>query len=137
MFFNPATRLGHCLIAILSCCFYFFSLRASAQTEEIGVFVSPNNCVALTKGRECYTRANITWRTRVSGMYCITIDTDLTPVKCWQDARRGEFVYEMSSSQNVTITLHRPNTNTLIGTAVIEVSWLYAGDNRKRRWRLF
>lgn len=137
MFFNRDNQSHYSAIILVFCCSYIVSPHVYSEHEHSGLFVSPNKCVALNKGRECYAKANIVWRTKTPGFYCITIDADSAPLKCWRDVRQGKVVYEMSSKQDVTIVLHAKEGDKHIAKTVIEISWLYAGDNRKRRWRLF
>lgn len=137
MYFKQVEHLRFCFFITFLMGTYLLGLKAYAQTNGIGVFVSPNTCVALNKGRTCYAKTIINWRSETAGSFCITINASDTPIKCWVDVRKGEFTYEMLSKDKVVIKLHSDTDELVVAKATIEVSWLYAGDNRKRRWRLF
>lgn len=123
---------------------WLLSFQSQATDQPIGpVMAQPNKCVALTQGRECFAQITLTWQTPHTGDYCLVQESQDAQVprgqvlKCWNAASNGQFLFDMQSAQNVVIVLREKNHQETIGRSVIQVSWLYQSNSRKRRWRLF
>lgn len=137
MYFNSPYKVLLYVSCTLSLCVYPIVAKADLALDTADISVLPNTCVSLNKERKCYAKTKISWRAEKKGDYCISINANLIHIKCWRAVSEGEFNYEMSSKDNVVITLHTDTNDLILATTVIEVSWLYTGDSRKRRWRLF
>lgn len=122
---------------------YLLSQSAMAQTESAVVdFLTPqpNKCVALTQGRQCFTKVTLRWRMKSAGDYCLLLETaagDNPPLQCWLSAKQGEFLYDMQADEDIIFVLRQKNQNKALIRSVVQVSWLYKSNSRKRRWRLF
>ena len=121
--------------SLVSAC--IFSTRAYSNTIQPTVLVSPNKCVALTKGRTCYASISVVWVAEKDGDYCIFINEDTQALQCWKNAKTGDFAHDIEAKENVRIILKASSQKETLATAIVEISWLYSGGNRKRRWRLF
>lgn len=116
--------------------------KESMPINDIEMIVQPNKCVALTQGRRCYAQVNITWQSEIPTTVCLIESNTSLKLNCWEQKRQGQFTYEMASAEDVTLSLMPLDSSPaeeplVITSATIEVSWLYEGSARKRRWRLF
>ena len=137
MFCNFVNKVSVSYFILLVLSFYNLSAEAKLISEGNRISVLPNTCVSLHKDRKCFAKTIITWHAERVGKYCIAIKANVTHKKCWKDVRQGEFIYEMASKESVVITLFSSSEDLILAKTAIEVSWLYTGDSRKRRWRLF
>lgn len=102
--------------------------------------VQPNKCVALNQGRECFTQIMIRWEFKEKSDYCLFLkglEELPRPIKCWQGLNQGQWQYEFQSAKDAQFILMEKNSNTVLASASVQVSWLYKASTRKRRWRLF
>lgn len=137
MYFN---RNGFALIAL-----WILGAKAALaqqnQAVEIEMIAQPNNCVALTQGRRCYAQVNVTWTATTQVNVCLVDVENQVNLQCWRSQNQGQFVYELASATDVKLGLQTKINETsrpaLVANTTIKVSWLYEGNNRKRRWRLF
>ncbi|MBN7819419.1 DUF3019 domain-containing protein [Bowmanella yangjiangensis] len=97
--------------------------------------VSPDTCVAINKGRTCYTHVSVVWQLPYQGDYCLFLEGSTDPLACWQNRRQGEWQFEFSSSTSTTLLLKQGNDTLL--RREIQVNWVYESQRRKRNWRLF
>lgn len=100
----------------------------------------PTKCVALTQGRECFAQIVLTWKAAKDSDYCLVRemqDLRRIPLQCWEASASGKFVFDMQATQDVVILLLEKDGKEAIGRSVVQVSWLYQSNSRKRRWRLF
>lgn len=117
-------------------------VHAEVPKQSMEMIVQPNKCVALTQGRRCYAKVNITWRSEASKTVCLVEAKSLVRLNCWEKQQHGQYIYEMESAEDVTLSLVPSEiveieNQVVIASTTIKVSWLYEGSARKRRWRLF
>lgn len=113
-----------------------------ANSQDMEMIVQPNKCVALTQGRRCYAQVNITWQAKQLSSVCLIEIGSLKKLNCWVEQFQGQYTYEMESAEDITLSLVPTSAipserETVLVSTTIEVSWLYEGSARKRRWRLF
>lgn len=123
--------------------FFGVVLQSIAQPNEIEASqlkVQPNKCVALNQGRECFMQVIINWRQQRKGHYCLFLikeDEQANLIKCWTNAQQGQYEFEFASTTNIQFLLADSNGQQNFASSLVEVSWLYKSNSRKRRWRLF
>ena len=76
---------------------------ASAATEKASLTLSPEQCVALTRGQACYFDATLEWRTPSKGDYCLYSSEQDAPLFCWQQQDRGRFKRELAVEKNAVL----------------------------------
>jgi len=108
-----------------------------AQNDQTTISLSPNKCVTLRKGRECFATIQINWKSNISGHYCIHRHVDNLMITCWKEKKEGQFLYIFQSSQSEEIELVFQKTKEIVSSARITINWVYKSKKRKRRWRIF
>ncbi|WP_172449381.1 DUF3019 domain-containing protein [Bowmanella denitrificans] len=112
-------------------------LPAAAQEgpSDRQFLISPDTCVAINKGRTCYTQVSIEWQLPEHGDYCLFLEGQGTPLACWKNRRSGQWQFEFASATSIQVLLKRQDTIML--SKEIQVNWVYESQRRKRNWRLF
>ena len=124
---------------LLFCC-SFLSVAQQVSPISTEFQATPNKCVALNQGRECFTMVVINWQLPELTNVCVFIQyagSEMTAIECWDEKRAGQVEYEFQSAQDATLFLTRQPSNQTLASTTIHVSWLYQATSRKRRWRLF
>ena len=101
------------------------------------LILTPNKCVALRKGRECFATIDVKWQANNNGNYCLRRTTDHMLINCWRAQSQGEFTYVFRSEKKEQLELIDEKTQKIVSTAVISVSWVYKSKRKKARWRIF
>ena len=112
-------------------------LAEKSTLLPIRLDLMPNKCVALRKGRKCFARINVSWRAHVSGNYCLRRQADKLVISCWKNQIEGDFLYIFRAQNKEILELVFENSDNVIITAPIKVSWVYKSKKRKGRWRVF
>ncbi|MBX2881961.1 MAG: DUF3019 domain-containing protein [Granulosicoccus sp.] len=117
-------------------------LIAPGVADTVELSARPAKCIALRKGQICYQTITLRWQAELPGDYCLRVDDEIVPIKCWTDSNQGVTRFEFASKKNARFHL---NANTddegiaipLISTDVV-VAWVYKSRRAGRpRWRLF
>ncbi len=113
------------------------------QAEELAVsnkilMVTPEQCIALHKGQQCYLDVTFRWQLSVRDNVCL-IDVDAKKlIHCWQQQSSGEISFEFQSGKSKSYVLRLQQNEAVIDTARINVAWVYSSSRRaKASWRLF
>lgn len=106
-----------------------------AQQSELQL--SPNKCIALRKGRECFASIEIKWFTTITGDYCLRREIDNMIINCWSGQTQGEFLYFFRSAEKENLQLVVKGTQRVVSQAQVKVSWVYKSRRKKGRWRIF
>lgn len=124
--------------------FVSMSTQAQQATEsDVEMIAQPNKCVALTQGRRCYAQVSISWTSNSENDVCLVDLDKQLELYCWRSKTQGRYLYEMASSTDINLALVRKtdailsSQNPQLASTTLKVSWLYEGNTRKRRWRLF
>ncbi|WP_444997064.1 DUF3019 domain-containing protein [Aliikangiella sp. IMCC44359] len=117
--------------------FATYTLAEKSTLLPISLDLLPNKCVALRKGRECFAKINVRWHAQVSGNYCLRRQADKLIINCWKNQMQGDFSYIFRSQNAEILELIFENSDNVIITAPIKVSWVYKSKKRKGRWRVF
>ncbi|TQV87912.1 DUF3019 domain-containing protein [Aliikangiella coralliicola] len=99
--------------------------------------LTPNKCVALRKGRECFATVEVKWQVPDVGNYCLRRQSDKLQITCWRGQAQGEFLYVFRSHDKEVLNLVSENSGETLASATINVSWVYKSKRRKGRWRMF
>ncbi len=122
----------------LAILFMLVSTKVNANLHGAELIVKPNQCIALNKGNWCYVDIEVTWTTNKQGNFCLLSSQRNTPLQCWRSTVNGTFTAEMKLKENVTFTLATKESKQPLGTALLEVAWVYKHKKRSpSAWRMF
>jgi hypothetical protein len=111
---------------------------AQEQKQAGNLTISPKQCVALNQGNTCYIDVDVSWQTDLSDDYCLYVDDIEKPLICWEQASQGEYQLDLSSKQNIVISLKSKTTDRQVASAELEIAWVYKKNNRRHSsWRMF
>ncbi|MFT5277102.1 MAG: hypothetical protein ACI97K_001240 [Glaciecola sp.] len=114
------------------------SINASASETEGVISISPKQCIALNQGNLCYLDIEITWSLQEQGNYCLFSSQQESSLQCWQGKRVGDFAREIVAKENVVFSLKPQNSKIILGSAKLEMAWVYKKNNRSHStWRMF
>ncbi|MCO7224299.1 DUF3019 domain-containing protein [Pleionea sp. CnH1-48] len=126
-------------ICIALCCL-FSATGIKAQATEPGESqfdVSPNKCVTLREGRDCFAAVTFLWKTHQKGNYCIVSVDNKKTLKCWKGALKGQLQFQFSANKTLEYQLVRESNSQVMASTQIVVNWIYKSRGGKRRWRVF
>jgi len=115
-----------------------WSLSAHADVAKYQLNVSPEQCVALRQGQQCYVDVIVTWQANAIGDYCLHASSQVKPLQCWQQQQSAKFSQELVARQDITFTLKRINSANVLAQGLITMAWVYDNTSRKNTsWRMF
>lgn len=116
------------------------SLNNSASentSTQASMLLTPVRCVALHQGQVCYQNVQISWSSAQAGNYCVYIDNQQQPLRCWQGQAQGSYAYEFASAQSQLLQLKNTQLQ-VVAQVTMEVAWVYKSNTRRKtHWRLF
>lgn len=104
-------------------------LNASAL-ENTYFKLTPAACVVKNSGDVCQIEVNFEWQITDAADVCIL--RDQTPLKCWQDATKGNFSYKADVQFGTVYSLVNRKSGEQIATANIKVQSSNSKFQRKR-----
>jgi hypothetical protein len=117
--------------------FFLLSYVGFSFAEDNRFDVSPQKCITLKQGNNCYQDIEVDWQAKKPGNYCLTLSSQEIPVKCWSNTDKAVFEFEFIGSHSATLSLVESASNKLLGQANIEVKWVYRNRSRNLSWRVF
>lgn len=103
--------------------------------EPIDVLrVTPEQCVALTQGQQCYVDATLIWRVPTIDNYCLFSSQQQKPLACWQQQNTGQFRQEFNATKNIVFTLKLESTLEVIARQQLKVTWVHQKRGQPRTW---
>jgi len=77
---------------------------------------------------------DLSWRADSAADYCLHHSTDAAPLACWQGTTEGAHHTQLSSREDVSYWLQRPQQNTQLARITVRiVSLAKRGPERRRR----
>ena len=134
MFFR---RCSSVLLALVVAQFASAEEVSLAEVKPANLQLSPNKCVALRKGRECFASIEVKWTTVQAGNYCLRRQADNLMINCWFGQKKGEFLYVFRAAEKESLQLILKDSQRVISQAEVKVSWVYKSKRSKGRWRVF
>jgi len=120
----------------------FASLLVCAPVSQVNadnelLKVRPKKCVTLRKGQVCYRNIKISFMTKEPSDYCLHINDDKTPLKCWSESSNGKLNIQFQSDKTEVFSLY-DKSGTLIASSRVTIAWVHKSRSRRRAgWRLF
>ncbi|NRA60201.1 MAG: DUF3019 domain-containing protein [Psychrobium sp.] len=100
--------------------------------------VTPEQCIALHKGQQCYLDVTFRWQLSNRDNVCLIDVDEKKLIQCWQQQSSGEISFEFQSDKSKSYVLRLQQSEAVIDTARINVAWVYSSSRRaKASWRLF
>ncbi|WP_010385062.1 DUF3019 domain-containing protein [Pseudoalteromonas rubra] len=113
--------------------------QAATPDDRKGILqAAPNKCVALHKGRTCYTDVTFSISAPQVGDYCIRDSNSKKILQCWANVSHFEYLLAFGSAESVSYELISKTKRDVLAVTTINVNWVHKVRNKKRRWqRLF
>lgn len=105
----------------------------AAAAEPVRLKLTPDTCVALQQGRQCYATIQIDWHSQTAQDLCLQAGS--RKLQCWRASQSGRLRYEFVAAGNEHIRL--VGADGVLAEAVIKVNWVQKNPKVKRHWRLF
>ncbi len=109
--------------------------------EPVQMTLSPQQCVALHEGQQCFAEISISWASPSANNYCLYSSQLAKPITCWNNSNQGSVEYNLETAKNVQFILMQVLTNQpnkLVAERELQVSWVYKKKQKSRlSWRLF
>lgn len=110
-----------------------FATTDVVAAEPVRLKLTPDTCVALQQGRQCYATIQIEWHSQTAQDLCLQARG--LKLQCWSASQSGRLRYEFVAADNELIQL--VGTDGVQAEAIIKVNWVQKNTKVKRHWRLF
>jgi hypothetical protein len=126
------------ILILLALTWANYSRAEQTNQSSIGLFVSPQRCVALRQGQTCYQEVTFSWRLAQKENVCLINLLNKQVLKCWQNTEQGKFDLDFQSTQSTDFVLRAEKQDIDLSTTHITVSWVFKSSKRpKSSWKLF
>ncbi|CAM2811049.1 DUF3019 domain-containing protein [Vibrio rarus] len=110
----------------------------TTQQHRIAFTATPDQCVALHKGQNCYQSVEFQWYTPANGDYCILQSDNKQRVICWEGDFIQHYDYPFESNKTTKYMLINKQTAQLLAEVKVVVTWVYKAPKQSQSgWRLF
>lgn len=99
--------------------------------------ITPNNCVSISKGRNCFADLEISWELRSPTNVCLYELGVKKPMQCWTKALKGKYSFSFVAKVDTEYLLVDSSIGEVLINEVMFVTWVYQESRKKRRWRVF
>lgn len=131
------TGAARWLVWVVFSIFFLVACNQSFAEDAATVTVKPKKCAVLQKGKKCYKKIRISFKAPVEGDYCLRIDRERSPLKCWKTTTEGEITYLFNDKSSMRIYLYQGD-DVVIAESEFAIAWVYNNRRRSRKhWRLF
>lgn len=111
----------------------FFAFAEEPTPDDMQLTVKPVLCVTDNRNPSCDMSFLIVWRNLSAGYYCLFSDFDDAPMRCWNEARKGEVNDDRTVTQNFSYWMTGSEPSTRLAETHVEVLRLDSDDRRRRR----
>jgi hypothetical protein len=105
----------------------------SVNDNPVTLSVKPVLCIVDQRTRSCDMAFRIAWKSQREGYYCLSCDLDNAPLRCWTEARAGEFDDRRSVLEDFSYMISEDDSQLPIETVTVEVVRMDSDDRRRRR----
>ena len=109
--------------------------KSEQQVKQFSAL--PATCITLRQGRKCFATITISLKLTKVGDYCIYQQGRVKPIRCWYNATPNVLSLNFESSQTTIYSLKNEQSQQVLATTSVKVSWAHQTITRKRRWRIF
>ncbi|MCJ8318466.1 MAG: DUF3019 domain-containing protein [Colwellia sp.] len=109
-----------------------------ATKNNVNLTVSPEQCVAMQQGQNCYVAIELNWRAELAGNYCLYSSSEQQPLQCWNNRDNGKVKKDFTTKTNLIFFLKKQDGQQNIATAKVKMSWVHKKKGKPRKsWRMF
>jgi len=109
-----------------------------ATKNKVNLTVSPEQCVAMQQGQNCYVAIELNWRAELAGNYCLYSSSAQQPLQCWNNRDNGKLTKDFTTKTNLLFFLKKQDEQQNIATAKVKMSWVHKKKGKPRKsWRMF
>jgi hypothetical protein len=104
--------------------------------------LTPNQCISLHQGQQCFVTVDISWQVSHAGKYCLYSSLQNNKLSCWLMEKSARFKQELVIDKDITFTLKSmddgiENGEVIIST-VLELAWVHKKSRLSHSaWRVF
>ncbi|MDP2562928.1 DUF3019 domain-containing protein [Psychrobium sp. 1_MG-2023] len=107
-------------------------------TQPVSMAVSPEQCVTLHQGQDCYVVLSVNWQAPTVANYCLFSSEVLQPLQCWRAQAQGEFKQEIMVRRNIKLALRIQGERDDLADGEVKIAWVYKKKGKPRMsWRMF
>lgn len=108
--------------------------------------LTPNQCISLHQGQQCYVTVDISWQVSHAGKHCLYSSLQKNKLTCWVETKSARFKQELVIDKDVIFTLKSMDDSIdndtangkVIASAVVELAWVHKKSRRSHSaWRVF
>ncbi|NQY89606.1 MAG: DUF3019 domain-containing protein [Colwellia sp.] len=108
--------------------------------------LTPNQCISLHQGQQCFVTVDISWQVAHAGKYCLFSSLQKNKLTCWLMTKSASFKQELVIEKDVTFTLklmgdgigNNIENDEVVVSAVLELAWVHKKSKRSHSaWRVF
>ena len=112
--------------------------QKSQQSNTVSLSVSPEQCVAMQQGQNCYVAVELTWHADKTDNYCLYHARQSQPLQCWHNKREGTFKKEFTTKTNLHFAIKTQHGTKNFAQANVKMAWVHKKKGKPRKsWRLF
>jgi hypothetical protein len=115
-------------------------LYAKVEVSDVNnkfLKIKPNNCVAISQGRDCFADLEISWQLSQPKNVCLFELGVERPIKCWSKKHKGSYSVSFVAKIDTEFLLVNAASGEVLINEVMSVTWVYRESRKKRRWRVF
>lgn len=123
---------------IMAILILFVDGQAHANEKSWVLDIQPKKCVTLRQGQICYQDVDISWYASINDNYCLYIEKEDKPVRCWQKSTKGHLSIEFQGEYTQKFLLRKEGDQKNLASTILEVKWVYKNQrNLRTGWRMF
>jgi len=109
-----------------------------AAKNNVNLTVSPEQCVAMQQGQNCYIVVELFWQAQEAGNYCLYNSIQQQPLQCWNNSSSGKLKKEFTTKANLLFYLKPQSGQKSLATAKVKMAWVHKKKGKPRMsWRMF
>ncbi len=108
-------------------------LYADSSTSELGLFLSPKNCVIKNQNSACSQRIDLQWTLESSKNVCLFIATQELNLACWQNVLFHQMNVSINADKDIIFELRNQSSGKVIYREPFKVYRKITKFRRKRR----
>lgn len=131
--------IKHVLVMFILLSMKVYANNASSLAQ---LTLTPNQCISLHQGQQCFVTVDISWQVSHAGKYCLYSSLQNNKLSCWLMEKSARFKQELVIDKDITFTLKSmddgiENGEVIIST-VLELAWVHKKSRLSHSaWRVF
>ena len=134
------------IFVIIILCLLSMKVFSQDSSSLPKLTLTPNQCISLHQGQQCFVTVDISWQVARAGKYCLFSSLQKNKLTCWLMEKNANFKQELVINKDVTFTLKSMGDGVdndiengeVIASAVLELAWVHKKSRRSHSaWRVF